>query len=652
MSRSSIINVAAMALLAAAAGAYPADDYAIYWGDIHGHSSYSFDVPLHGYSNCPPGVVMDYARNQAGLDFMALTDHAELMQVQNWLLTKTACNQKNDPPNFIVFLGFEYTNSREVTDTGAVGYGHKCVIFRTVDNTPAYPIPFEGPHNAANAPALWAALEGYDYITIPHHPAKGASTHEEESTIDMSTDWDCMNASNQPAVEIFSAHGSSETAGCEYPVHRFQADKSVDAALLRWTQGAHDAGYKLGLTGSTDNHKGTQGGVEEITNNISEWEGPYTGGLVAALAAEKTRDAIFEAIRSKRTYATTGARLQLRFSATYGAQTLVMGETAAYQGASLPCVLHVSAKGATAGIEKIVVIRNASNIHEQTYANLSSNDTATLDYIATDAAPWTYYRIKVYQAPTLRVYGDNNTNTPVASTNAPELAFSSPIWIEGESDTPVIADFDGDRLGDIAVCSNGVWSAWLSGSDYAHSGPFALGGQGAATAGDFDGDGKADPALVAAGKWTAWLSTAAYQASGPYALGQAGLPLVADFDGDGISDPTIYNNAGWYVAFSSGGFSLQGPYALSVSDGIPVAADFDGDGKADPASYTAGQWTVWLSSGGYQASGPHTLNAVTGVPFAGDFDGDGKADPAVYNNGWHVWFSASGYYLGGPYLLP
>ncbi|MBU4201107.1 MAG: DUF3604 domain-containing protein [Verrucomicrobia bacterium] len=649
--RFEVMMTVLMALNSSSGWSYPADDYSIFWGDMHCHSSYSFDVPLHGYSNCPPNVALDYARYNAGLDFAAVTDHAELMQVTDWLQTKIICNQKNDSPNFVVLLGFEYTNSKNVTDT-ATGYGHKCVIFRTVSGSPAYPIPFEGPHSASNAAALWAALDGYDYITIPHHPAKGASTHEEESTIDMSTDWDQVNAAQQPAVEIFSAHGNSETAGCEYPVYQFQVDKSVDAALMRWTQGNHDAGYKLGITGSTDNHKGTPGAVEEITNNVSEWEGPYTGGLVAVLAAEKSRDAIFDALLNKRTYGTTGARIQLRFSATYGTNNLVMGGTASYQGAALPCMLHITAKGDTAGIDKIVIIHNASNIYEKAFSNVSSNDPVTLDYVAADVEPWSYYRVKVYQAPTLRVFGDNNTNTPVATTNAPELAFSSPIWIEGNSATPIIADFDADRLSDIASFSNGAWSAWLSGNGYAYSGPYALGGQGFATAGDFDGDGKADPAVVSNGNWTVWFSTAGYQPGGPYALGQAGLALAADFDGDGIADPALYNNNGWYAAFSSGGFLLQGPYALSVSNGIPVAADFDGDHKADPAMYIAGVWTVWFSSGGYQPYGPYPLNAVTGVPLAGDFDGDGKADPAVYNNGWYVWFSGNGYLVGGPYLLP
>lgn len=279
-----ILAIACVALKCSGAGAYPADAYSIYWGDLHSHSSYSFDVPLHGYSNSPPDVALDYARNTARLDFAVVTDHAEMMPLSNWLQTKAICLQKNDPPAFVVLLGFEYTNTKDVNDVTATGYGHKCVIFRSVGDSPAYPIPFEGPHSASDAAALWAALEGYDYLTIPHHPAKGASTHAEDSTLDMSTDWDQVNAARQPAVKIFSVHGSSEAAGCEYPVYLFQAEKSVDAALMRWTRGGHDAGYKLGITGSTDNHRGTPGAVAEITNNVSEWEGPYTGGLVGLLA--------------------------------------------------------------------------------------------------------------------------------------------------------------------------------------------------------------------------------------------------------------------------------------------------------------------------------------------------------------------------------
>jgi hypothetical protein len=633
----------------------PAANYSIYWGDIHSHSSYSFDVPLHGYTNCPPDTAMDYARYTARLDFVAITDHAELMQPANWVKTKLYCNQKNDPPNFVVLLGFEYTNSRDTTDAAAAGYGHKCVIFRSAADAPSDPIPSYGLHSASNATELWAALDGYECITIPHHPAKGASTHEDESTIDMSTDWNYVNAAFQPAVEIFSAHGNSETAGCEYPVYRFQADKSVDAALMRWTQSPHNAGYKLGITGGTDNHRGTPGAVEEITNNVSEWEGPYTGGLLAVLATEKTQDAIYNAIKSKRTYGTTSARIQLSFTAAYGTNRLVMGGTAAHRSASLPCVLHVSAKGETAGIEKIQVIRNAALLYEKTYSGVTSNDTVILDYVDASAQAWSYYRVKVYQAPTLRVYGDNNTNTPVMTTNAPEIAYSSPVWIEGDHATPVTADFDGDRLSDAMLYSNGVWKAWLSGNGYAFSGEFPLGGgsAGRPTASDFDGDGLADPVVVSNTSWQVWFSSSGYRGFGPYDLGKAGIPLAGDLDGDRISDPVIYNNEGWFVAFSSGNFQMTGPYDCTVSDGIPVLADFDGDRISDPAMYVSGLWYAWLSTAGFQGAGPFPLSTVAGTPSAADFDGDGKADPGVIdsNDKWYVWFSASGYSMGGPFTL-
>jgi hypothetical protein len=72
---------------------------------------------------------------------------------------------------------------------------------------------------------------------------------------------------------------------------------------------AFDMGYVVGVMCNSDGHKGRPGA-----------EGPGAGqfgianGLTCVLAEEKTREAIFAALKSRRCYGTTGARIDLSFS--------------------------------------------------------------------------------------------------------------------------------------------------------------------------------------------------------------------------------------------------------------------------------------------------------------------------------------------------
>jgi hypothetical protein len=71
---------------------------------------------------------------------------------------------------------------------------------------------------------------------------------------------------------------------------------------------AFDMGYIVGVMCNSDGHKGRPGA-----------EGPGAGqfgianGLTCALAEHKTRESIFEALKSRRCYGTTGARIDLEF---------------------------------------------------------------------------------------------------------------------------------------------------------------------------------------------------------------------------------------------------------------------------------------------------------------------------------------------------
>lgn len=161
-----------------------------------------------------------------------------------------------------------------------------------------------------------------------------------------------VNADRQPLVEIYSVHSNSEVVDCEEPVFDFQVDSTVEAALQLWLA-TGNPGYKLGIVASTDNHLSHPGAVAEIADNVVSIQGPYTGGILAVLASEKTRQAIWEAIQAKRTYATSGPRIELRFTASTQGQSVPMGGTLAVGAGQIPVHFQLQATGDTAPVAKI-----------------------------------------------------------------------------------------------------------------------------------------------------------------------------------------------------------------------------------------------------------------------------------------------------------
>ena len=110
----------------------------ILFGDLHVHTSYSWDgflfsLPLVGGEGVhPPADACDFARYCADLDFFALTDHAETLLAGYWDASKQSVRQCNalagEPgnPDLVAFMGFEWSQAGLTPETH---WGHRCVVF-------------------------------------------------------------------------------------------------------------------------------------------------------------------------------------------------------------------------------------------------------------------------------------------------------------------------------------------------------------------------------------------------------------------------------------------------------------------------------------------------------------------------------------------
>jgi hypothetical protein len=242
-----------------------AGEWQAWFGNLHMHSCLSRDAVE---SDGLPVWNLWAAREVAGLDFAALTDHSGAgLEASKWREELRAIELWNEPGRFVTLPGYEWTSPH---------YGHKNVVFRSLAEA-ARTEPLEAEEETPVE--LFAHLESRRALAIPHHPSHG---------INGGTDWSFRDDRFQRLVEVFQKRGNYEFDGAPLQAGKignwsFFAGHSVRDAL--------GAGHRLGLVASPDHGGGL--------------------GLAGAWAGELTREAVFDALHARRTFGTTGAKLAL-----------------------------------------------------------------------------------------------------------------------------------------------------------------------------------------------------------------------------------------------------------------------------------------------------------------------------------------------------
>ena len=150
-----VLAARAQAQKAAADGVGADSDKQILFGDLHVHTTFSFDafmtsLPILGGEGAhPPADACDYARYCSALDFWSINDHAESLTPTHWreivesIRQCNAVSNDSENPDVTAFLGWEWT---QVGQTPEDHYGHKNVVLRGLedDEIPARPIASSG----------------------------------------------------------------------------------------------------------------------------------------------------------------------------------------------------------------------------------------------------------------------------------------------------------------------------------------------------------------------------------------------------------------------------------------------------------------------------------------------------------------------------
>jgi hypothetical protein len=240
-----------------------------YWGDLHGQSGETIGM----------GSAESYFRYARDLAFIDMVGHqGNDFQITDafWAELNRLTASFDVPGRFLCLPGYEWS--------GNTGMGGDRNIFFRREGRPirrSSHILVEGQTSSRavyTADELFRALAGEDAVVIAHVGGRYADIKR------------AHDGRLERSVEVHSTWGTFE-----------------------WL--LHDAfekGYRVGVVCHSDDHKGRPGATRPGASTFGA-----VGGLTCYFMPELTRDALFEALRRRRHYGTTGMRLFLDLSGSF-----------------------------------------------------------------------------------------------------------------------------------------------------------------------------------------------------------------------------------------------------------------------------------------------------------------------------------------------
>jgi hypothetical protein len=234
-----------------------------YWGDLHGQSGETIGMgSAKSYFR--------YARDAAFIDIVGHQGNDFQITDAFWKELNRLTAEFNVPGRFVCLPGYEWS--------GNTGMGGDRNVFFRHEGGPIHRsshILVEGRTSTEaihTADKLFGALEGENAVVIAHVGGRYADLKY------------AHDGRFERAVEVHSSWGTFE-----------------------WI--LHDAfeqGFRVGVVCHSDDHKGRPGATRPGASTFGA-----IGGLTCYFMPELTRDALFEALRKRHHYGTTGTRIFL-----------------------------------------------------------------------------------------------------------------------------------------------------------------------------------------------------------------------------------------------------------------------------------------------------------------------------------------------------
>ncbi len=280
--------------------------YTLYWGDLHGQVKSADKISEY----------FRFARDISGLDFASHQRNDHEVSKSDWEVTQQVVKECNTPGRFIVFLGYEWSGEP------AVGGDHN--IYYLDDDQPIRRSGHEMVDDKSDQATdllhiqdVYRAFQRQRLLIVPHVGGRPANLSFHDPVL-------------ESVIEVHSTHGTFEW----------------------FLREALERGYKVGFIAGSDDYKLRLGGAYPGIGDRRF----VRGGLTAVYARGLTRVDVFEALKSRRCYGTTGERILLKVYA----DGHTMGEEYTTQA---PPEISVKVIG-TKELETVEVFRGLQKVYE------------------------------------------------------------------------------------------------------------------------------------------------------------------------------------------------------------------------------------------------------------------------------------------------
>ncbi len=218
-----------------------------YFGNLHSHTSFSDGAGT-------PDQAFEWARNTAGYDFYAITDHAEQISSSEWNTTGGSADAKNVDGQFVAIRGFEWSNPQ---------FGHINVY-----NTSGY----TGAVDTYDPDDFYAWIDNNDGLAQFNHPGREPKAFQD------------LAYKSSVSDNFFAIETGNKGAG------------NNDGEYLPYLTTALKNGWRIAPANNQDNHSLSTNSHRSVI-----------------IAPALTRGVLLEALRERRLYSSDDPDMELSF---------------------------------------------------------------------------------------------------------------------------------------------------------------------------------------------------------------------------------------------------------------------------------------------------------------------------------------------------